>query len=219
MLSQCVVFDLDDTLYKEIEYVKSAFRYISDQLQGTTTHTQIYDTLWGAFSSGENPFDHLEERFHFNTHIRQYLDWYRKHMPDISLPTTSSLLLKHLKSEGAILGIITDGRSITQRNKIKALGLYDFFDNDNIIISEEFGSEKPSEANYLYFKNKYPHVTSFTYVADNPEKDFIAPKRLGWATIQLLDDGLNIHRQSNAISSDYQAHHQIESLPEILNLI
>ncbi len=48
------------------------------------------------------------------------------------------------------LGMITDGRSITQRNKYRALELDRFIDDNDLVISEEFGSEKPSEKNFLF---------------------------------------------------------------------
>jgi putative hydrolase of the HAD superfamily len=54
-------------------------------------------------------------------------------------------LLTELKSSGHVLGLLTDGRSRTQRNKIRALGVEKWI--DEIVISEEFGSAKPNERN------------------------------------------------------------------------
>ena len=92
------------------------------------------------------------------------------------------------------LGIITDGYSIPQRNKFCALQLDRFIKEDDLIISEEFGTEKPSKKNYLFFQHKYVNA-DFVYVGDNIKKDFVSPNRLGWKTVCLLDDGRNIHRQ------------------------
>ena len=82
-----------------------------------------------------------------------------------------------------------------QRNKIEALGLSRWMDAEDIVISEEFGSEKPALSNYAYFMERYPECHDFTYVGDNLKKDFIAPNALGWLTVCLKDDGRNIHRQ------------------------
>jgi putative hydrolase of the HAD superfamily len=90
--------------------------------------------------------------------------------------------------------LVTDGRSNSQRNKIKALGLERWFEERNIIISEEFGSEKTDKRNFTYFMEKYPG-RSYCYVGDNTQKDFLAPNGLGWNTVCLLDDGRNIHKQ------------------------
>ena len=66
------------------------------------------------------------------------------------------LYFLHLRRKNIRLGIISDGRSRTQRNKLRALGL-DWI--EDVVISEEFGSEKPCEANYLYFEKKYPGLS------------------------------------------------------------
>ena len=38
----CVIFDLDDTLYKEIDYLKSAYREIASLVEQTTSLKYIY---------------------------------------------------------------------------------------------------------------------------------------------------------------------------------
>ena len=192
-----ICFDLDDTLYKEIDYLKSGYRKIAELIakRYRLSCDDVYDKMYNWYRSGENAFSKVNDYYGLDNPIGDYLNVYRYHHPNISLSKGVSETLGSLKDQGCMLGIISDGRTITQRNKIEALGLDLFFDDDNIIISEEFGSEKPSLANYHYFMKKYPDAESFTYVGDNPRKDFIAPNKLGWKTICLLDDGNNIHRQ------------------------
>ena len=115
------------------------------------------------------------------------------------------------------LGMITDGRSITQRNKFQALGLEQFIENENLVISEEFGSEKPSERNFMFFQDKYADA-EFVYIGDNLRKDFITPNKLGWKTICLLDDGRNIHRQDFSCPEEYLPNVKIHTLKELLSL-
>ena len=103
--------------------------------------------------------------------------------------------MEALKNQGVRIGLITDGCSVQQRNKIEALGLRRWIEEEDIIISEEFGSGKPALANFEYFMKRYPECHDFTYVGDNLKKDFIAPNALGWQTVCLKDDGRNIHRQ------------------------
>ena len=86
---------------------------------------------------------------------------------------------------------MTDGYSVTQRNKIKALDIENIF--DLIVISEEFGFEKPNPKNFEVF-DKFNTIEKY-YIGDNTSKDFIAPNTLGWTTICLLDNGKNIHMQ------------------------
>jgi putative hydrolase of the HAD superfamily len=81
---------------------------------------------------------------------------------------------------------------LTQRNKIRALGLDAWI--DSVVISEEFGSAKPDERNYRHFEEQFSGER-FVYVGNDVTKDFIAPNRLGWQTVCVLDDGLHIHPQ------------------------
>ena len=125
--------------------------------------------------------------------------------------------MNELKHRGITLGLITDGRSISQRNKIKALGLDRWFDNENIIISEETQSEKIEEPNFRHFVKKY-RGAEFTYVGDNPKKDFIVPNRLGWKTVMLKDDGRNIHKQE-AVPAENLPQITITGIDELLDFI
>ncbi len=128
------------------------------------------------------------------------------------------LTLEWLTEIGIDIGLITDGRSITQRKKILALGLDKYISNEMIIISEEFGSEKPSLDNYKYFMKRKPNCNHFVYVGDNTQKDFIAPNTLGWTTIGLIDDGSNIHPQKK-IDSLHNPKIWISTLKEISNFL
>lgn len=199
-----ICFDLDDTLYKEIDYLKSAYReisaYAAEHCHGcsdspTILASKAYDAMLAAYLNGENAFECLDRFLDINLPISEYLQIYRNHKPRISLSEKVEQTLDMLKSTGYIIGLITDGRSVQQRNKIKALGLSRWIANEDIVISEEFGSEKPSLANYEYFMKRYPECGDFTYVGDNLQKDFIAPNALGWTAICLLDDGRNVHKQ------------------------
>lgn len=199
-----VCFDLDDTLYKEIDYLKSAYReiaaYAAEYCHGCSDSPMIlaakaYDAMFAAYQNGENAFECLNRFLGLNLPISEYLPIYRNHKPRISLSEDVVQTLDTLKAEGCIIGLITDGRSVQQRNKIETLGLSRWIANEDIVISEEFGSEKPSPANYEYFMNRYPECRDFTYVGDNLQKDFIAPNALGWTTVCLLDDGRNVHKQ------------------------
>ena len=52
-----VVFDLDDTLYKEVDYVKSAFCFIADKLNCP----KAIDILWRSFQRGDNAFENCKK--------------------------------------------------------------------------------------------------------------------------------------------------------------
>ncbi|MCD8181749.1 MAG: HAD family hydrolase [Bacteroides sp.] len=66
--------------------------------------------------------------------LEVYLYKYRMHFPIISLSEGVENSLKKMRQAGFILGIVTDGRNITQSNKIKALGLEQYISWEDCII-------------------------------------------------------------------------------------
>ena len=189
------VFDLDDTLFQEIDFLKSAYSYISSKISATEHH-DIYQEMLQKYQNKENVFEWVMGKYQQSIpqmNIQWLLKEYREHVPAIALSEANITFIRVLKERKVPMGLITDGRSVTQRNKLKALGIEHYF--KDIIISEEFGSEKPDERNYLYFENKYPGM-SFYFFGDNTSKDFIVPAKLGWTTICIKNAGNHIHPQS-----------------------
>jgi putative hydrolase of the HAD superfamily len=188
-----VIFDLDDTLYPERAFVESGFRHIDDLLTQQLGRSVVAEMM-DRFDRREDVFEWILSQLPMPAAIGKdrLLQEYRSHLPRIGLGEGAKELLDHLRSLGVEIGLMTDGRSLTQRNKIKALGLQAYL--TDILISEEFGSEKPDPRNYRFFAEKYPD-RSFVFIGDNTRKDFIVPAQLGWTTICLKCSGKNIHRQ------------------------
>ncbi len=201
------IFDLDDTLYKEIDFLKSAYREIANVIG----HPEAFDFMLYSYLCGVNVFKRVIDRYDLTFTIDQLLDIYRNHKPDISLEQDTITTLDELKARGIIMCLLTDGRSVTQRNKIEALGLYRWFAQEDILISEEFGHGKPALECYQYFRERYPEA-QFTVIGDNPTKDFLTPNQLGWITICLLDDGHNIHKQDFSLSKTYLPQDKVKCL-------
>jgi len=210
-----VVFDLDDTLYNEIDFLQSGFFSITRQFIADN-RKDILELMMNWYHLGDNVFRNLIEKYNLvekGIDEKKLLEHYRNHFPDIHLKEGALKLINSVKSYKCRLGLITDGRSITQRNKIAALGLNKIF--DLIVISEEFGSEKPSSENFLIFKNSFSEAKDFIYFGDNLMKDFVTPNTLGWKTICLKDNGSNIHKQDLNLSSEYLPQFVLNSFNDI----
>lgn len=217
-----ICFDLDDTLLKEIDYLKSAYAEIAQYALSVAKKDRaefdnIYCLMLKAYNQGKNVFECLNTYMGLSLPIAEYLQIYRSHKPKIGLTDEVIETLSSLKEGDCILGLITDGRSEQQRNKIKALELSKWIEADNIIISEEFGHEKPSFANYEYFMRRYPEA-SYVYVGDNLSKDFVGANALGWSTICLLDDGRNIHKQNFEVPLQCQPKMIIKNIVDLLDI-
>lgn len=213
MKNRALVLDLDDTLYAELDFLKSAYRTIAEYLDPANKE-RLFERLLSLYLSGENVFDILVLEYS-NISKTELLEIYRYHLPDIQLyPGVISCLqaIEHCYK----FAMITDGRSKTQRNKIQSLGLSHYL--DEIIISEEVGSEKPTKQNYLLVEERL-NCMEYIYVGDNLRKDFITPNQLGWKTICLLDNGQNIHKQNLNIELAYRPQHYARSWYEILEIL
>ena len=141
------------------------------------------------------------------------IEIYRNHFPDLSLNKGVIDLFEEIKKRGGRIALITDGRSVTQRNKIKALKIEKYF--DYISISEEIGYEKPLSVPFKKVENIFKSK-DYVYIADNIKKDFIMPNELGWNSIELIDNGKNIHSNSfKYIDTLYRAKNSVFNLLEI----
>jgi putative hydrolase of the HAD superfamily len=201
------VFDLDDTLYSERDFEKSGIEFVYENL--SIKHISLETIL----NNRNNWIELIINGSNNQISLQMVLDIYRNHFPTIRLYEDAKVFLEKLHSEGIEMSLITDGKSITQRNKLRALGIESFF--KNIVISEEVNSEKPSENNFrMVMYNKI--AENYIYIADNPKKDFITPNKLGWTSICLLDRGQNVHKQNFNISSEYLPLFSISSFEEII---
>ncbi|ANF51559.1 hypothetical protein A0O34_14060 [Chryseobacterium glaciei] len=212
MKNKYIIFDLDDTLMYEIDYLESAYLRIASMLDENNSG-QLFEKMITSYKDKQDTFSLLETEYTVSKH--ELLDIYRNHYPLLKVNEDVNFVLDYIKNKNYKLGLITDGRSVTQRNKLKALNIESLF--DEIIISEEFGSTKPNENNYKVFMTDTN--MDYFYIGDNPKKDFITPNKLGWQTIALKDRGRNIHQQNFDESLEHKPHFIIDNLRELINYI
>ena len=81
-----VVFDLDDTLYKEEDFLRSAYMEIALSVEGDCDSEDIYDMMMAWWKMGENVFQRLIERCHLTLTVGDLLTMYRSHIPTHSAP-------------------------------------------------------------------------------------------------------------------------------------
>jgi len=188
---QAVVFDLDDTLFLERDYVKSGFKAVAQHLRNKTNKKIPFERwMWRRFLAGksEKMFDSLNEHFSLNLakkQIAELIRVYRRHVPHIEPCKGVENVLSVLKRHRKKLGLLSDGFLPAQQLKLHAINLEPYF--DAIIFTEQIGREawKPSQVGFEKIRAELEvSHNQCAYVADNPAKDFLAPNKLGWATIQ-----------------------------------
>ncbi|MUL64939.1 hypothetical protein BOO86_10740 [Mycobacterium sp. CBMA 234] len=179
-----VVMDLDDTLYAESDYQRSGFTHVAG-LVAELFGVDVELLLMTWHQAGDpDVFGTLAAYLGLHPRAKESFLWsYRLHRPAITLADGAVDTVNKLKQACAGVAVLTDGRSITQRAKLAALGLTGI----EAYISEEWGgADKPDARRFNEIMSRNPGC-EFFYVADNPAKDFLAPNNLGWTTIGVGD--------------------------------
>ncbi len=187
-----IVFDLDDTLYPERDYVFSGYVAVA-----TAFKDQFGDPAATA-AAMRRLFDTAHRRLVFDAFLQdravradrklvdRMIEVYRQHCPSIQLHGDASEALQRLRPR-CRLGLLTDGPSVSQWAKINALDLVGQF--DSIIVTSDLGPDftKPHPRGFEQMAVRLGSPASaLIYVADNPAKDFVAPNALGWRTIRIF---------------------------------
>jgi len=187
---RCVVFDLDDTLYLERDYVVSGFRAVHRFVAMKYHRPDFFPIAWRLFLNGVRGhiFDQALAAMGLRADARlisTLVEVYRNHDPEIKLAADAYSCLDRLRGR-CQTALITDGALEMQQKKFQALGLPEWIAIQ--VFTGSWGKE--------YSK---PHPRAFetvlekagvgsrecVYVADNPLKDFVAPRRMGWSTVRI----------------------------------
>ncbi len=210
-----IVFDLDNTLYDELTYVRSGFWAVSRHLahQFGLAEAEVFDYLTSIHTYGRGQLfnDALQHFGIFNpTRVRECIRVYRTHHPSIRLNPDAEACLKRLGRKPFY--IVTDGNKTVQYNKLQSLGLTK--KARFCYLTYRYGIRHSKPSPYCFLKicerdNVSPQQV--VYIADNPHKDFVGIKPLGFKTIRILQGPFKDTR----LSPDYEAHREITSLDEL----
>lgn len=211
-----VVFDLDDTLYNSTALSKSARR--------AALKAMINEGLDIDLKKGYEDLMRIVKRYgsnyseHFNRFLEEklgYVDYkflasgviayhntkfaYIRPFDD-TIPTLIELVKRKKK-----LGIVTNGVSVKQWEKILRLGLEHFF--EFVIISSEVKYEKPSPKIYEIALERLDLPPEEVLMADNKIEDLKGAKDVGMKTVLI----------TRVKDAEYTP--KIKKLSEILNFI
>lgn len=220
-----IAFDLDDTLYKERDYVRSGLLAVArEAAHASGLPEDNLAAMMLTAPDGHAAFDALAARLAEAGAADIFPVWrmvatYRNHLPALQPDPAVEAVLAGLKSRAHTLVLITDGNPVRQHAKISALGLSRFFGDKNIIVSGDTGADKTTPLPFASAEALAPAMRR-VYVGDNPAKDFHWPNLRGWHTVMLGDTaGRNIYPQlPAAVPPQYRAATTIHSLDQLLDL-
>lgn len=195
-----LVFDLDDTLYLERDYVRSGLLAAADLAERRYGVVGLFESAWRHFDEGERSraIDHalVDLSVDDPTVAAELISHYRSHRPTIRLLPDADRALDEARPLAGRVGLITDGRPLGQRMKIDALNIRPRL--DQIIITDQLGGvakRKPHPQSFVEMQRRFSVPgDAMAYVGDNPGKDFAAPRELGWKTVHVVrSEGLYTH--------------------------
>jgi putative hydrolase of the HAD superfamily len=187
---KCVVFDIDDTLYLERDYVWSGFLCVGEWVHRNLGIADFSELAWRFFEDGVRGSIFnlaLQQRKIDPTPqlIYTLVDLYRTHEPKIQLVPDARDCFERLVGR-LMLASVTDGALDSQRAKARALDLVRWM--DPIVFTSELGAgfSKPNRRAFeIVEETSGCSGQECVYIADNPLKDFIGPRTLGWKTVRV----------------------------------
>ncbi len=218
------IFDLDDTLYDEEQFVNEGMSSVAEYA------SKKYNIAFSDLMCFCEESLHRDGRGHTFNDMCSYFDLkedpkelvkiYRNCSPKIELYDDAKELLEAIKKRGFKIGLITDGCATVQRNKAKALGIYDLC--DSLVFTDELekpdGSRYSKPDEYVYEKSIRELAVSANdavYIGDNLLKDFVGAKKLGIKTVRIIRDK-GMYMKEEAPSKEYEADYSVHSLRELM---
>jgi len=225
---RAVVFDLDNTLYPEAEFVAGGFRaaaaFLSDHcgVDATDAHERFVAALEVGGRSGV--FDRVVADLGLDVDPRLLVYLYRTHAPSVALFPDARAALARLRGRESLIAVLTDGMGSVQRRKIAALGLEPDGASDVVdfvVVTDEIGPEAwkpcPLPFEIVLYLLDVP-AGDCAYIGDDASKDFGAPNALGMVTV-MVDRPLKWSFGGPAPSPESEARHVVADVMEAMEVI
>lgn len=213
------IFDLDDTLYDERQYVESGIMAVAkyvDKTWGVSKESGFNELITLLNSNGRGRIFNEYLKMHnipaTKKNVRACVSAYRLHKPTLTMPSAHLAILKALPLP---LYLVTDGNKVVQANKVNALSISHYF--KRVFITHRFGVKHAKPSTYCFEKIKHAEQCEWqdmVYVGDNPAKDFVNLNKLGMPTVRVL---AGVHKDV-AAKPGFDAKYTISRLDEITSL-
>lgn len=211
---KAILFDFDYTLGDREKYAYACYRDILRENTSIKDPVEFEAVLQDCMiwdQKGDVNKKYIKEKLNevydirlpyndFNTYWDSRLWQYCEMYPD-SEPTLKELEKRYK------LGIITNGPSEGQRNKLRKSGADKYFAESAVVISGECGMKKPDPEIFRYACGKLNVLTEESvYVGDLYQKDILGARRAGLETVWICSgrgicgtDQKIIHRISELV--------------------
>lgn len=179
-----IIFDLDDTLYPERDYLFAAYDSIAKLVADRSgSNERVYsEYLKNTFINGgrSNLFDSFIHEFNLSNtvSIQEMLLILRTNSCELSLYRKAKDLLDYLQKESVMFVIFTNGNLTQQRNKIACLKLKENYPSVDVYYAAEYES-KPSPVGIYAILRDYNVDSKKALVVGDSATDHGAAKAAG----------------------------------------
>jgi putative hydrolase of the HAD superfamily len=218
---KAVVFDLDDTLYDELTYVRSGFGAVASYLAARYEADASFfmNIMWNTMLDNgrgkvfDTALESIQQRT--RTNVNNCITIYRLHQPQhLELYTDAEVVLRFLEDKQIPRYVVTDGNKLVQHRKLQALQLEQRM--NKCFITHRYGVKHSKPSPYCF--NKIAEIekvdpSEVVYIGDNVSKDFVGIKPLGFQTARIMRGSY----ASLERPYEYQADVNLQYLTEIID--
>jgi putative hydrolase of the HAD superfamily len=186
MMRRAIVFDLDETLYRERRFALSGYRAVAVSVERDfgISRSAVFRSLALSLRRGRRgvAFQDLAQRFGLpDRYVPRWLEVYRHHEPVIRLSPRVRRALEGLRTHWRT-GVLTNGLPRVQASKIEALGVGRLV--DAVVYADDFDGGKPSTSAFLAVTSRLGvDPASTVFAGDDPSRDIAGARRAGMKTI------------------------------------
>ena len=195
-----LVFDIDDTLYSQMEPLLTACEY---SLGSKLPDPELFYRIFGKrsaemflFSESGQVSIHESRIYRIENTMKDmgipftreqaeiFQARYKENQSHLHISTVLSGLLDECAAAGIKMGVITNGPLSHQVQKFHTLGLDKWFIQEQLIVSAGVGVAKPDVKIFRMAEEMWRLNPANTYmVGDSLENDIAGAKGAGWKTI------------------------------------
>lgn len=225
-----IILDIDDTVYRQQAVFEQAIsqhiQLDKDQLPILFRASRKYSDISfvqlqnGELTREEMYIYRLTKAFsEINIHItpKQALEMqnaYEYQQQHLQLDKDIIELLTYCQQQNIQLGIITNGASKQQWQKVDNLGLLNWIDREAIIVSDDVGIIKPHPEIFKLLEDKLGLQADQTYyIGDAFHNDVVGALSAGWRSIWLNQYDLPMSDEQ------YQPHYMVKTRRQLLAIV
>jgi putative hydrolase of the HAD superfamily len=186
MNARAIVFDLDETLYRERRFALGGYRAVAASVERdfSVSRQAAFGCLTHALRRGRRfaAFQELAARFDLpEASVADWVETYRCHQPALRLSAAVRRALERMRGTWRV-GLLTNGLPSVQAAKVDALGVGDLV--DAVVFADEFGGGKPAREAFLEIAGRLGvGPENSVFAGDDVRRDIEGARRAGMKTI------------------------------------